>query len=345
MAQVTHVDIGDLMVAQATFKNAAGADADPTNLTVKQQDPAGTETVLLNNVATSGLNAGTTPVAKTATGIYKLSPGVEATLSGWYAFNFKGTGAVAAAEEFLYVADPSEFTTNSGISTRALVTLSEARDWLQHTQQEMPEGLEVVRVINDVSDRIHYEAAREFKPLGANPAIRLFPIDPGGAPDPWYVDGQYMGDRNRWNRTINVGDLAAVPTTVEILDRDWTTVLETVSAGEITSHPMVREPWEPIQALELHSDAGNLSAGMRLRVTGTWGFPEVPGNIRQAALDAIAAILDRDVENYSTDLAPLQQAGPGTNVIVTGSSSRMLNMPASSLYTAWSYRPKFIAET
>ena len=133
MAQISHIDIGDLIVAQATFKNAAGADTDPTNLTVRQQDPAGAETVLLNNVATSGLNAGTSPVAKTATGVYKLNPGVEATMPGQYVFNFKGTGAVAAAAEFLYIADPSEFVTDSGISSRALVTLAEARDWLQNT--------------------------------------------------------------------------------------------------------------------------------------------------------------------------------------------------------------------
>ena len=342
MAQVTHVDIGDLMVPQATFKNAAGADTDPTNLTVKQQAPDGTETVLYTGLV-SALNAGTSPVAKTATGVFKLNPGVEAVAAGYYVFNFKGTGAVAAAEEFVYAADPSEFVTNSGISDRALVTFFEVRDWLQHTQQEMPDALEVIRVINDVSDRIHYEAAREFKAQGANPAIRLFAIPAMSSPDPWYVDGEYLGNSNIWSRTVSIGDLAATPTLVEIIDQDWTTVVETVAAGDVTAHPMNREPWEPIQALELHSDVAALSSGMRLRVTGTWGFPQVPGNIRQAALDAIAATLDRDVESYSTDLAPMQAQGEGTNVIIMGRSPRLLNMPPSALATAWSYRPKFIA--
>ena len=265
MAQISHIDIGDLIVAQATFKNAAGADTDPTNLTVRQQDPAGAETVLLNNVATSGLNAGTSPVAKTATGVYKLNPGVEATMPGQYVFNFKGTGAVAAAAEFLYIADPSEFVTDSGISSRALVTLAEARDWLQNTIQTNPDDNEIVRVINDVSDRIHYEAAREFKVAGANPQVRLFHIEQMSSPDPWYIDGQYVGDRNIWSRTVSVGDLAATPTLVRILDTDWTTPLETVAAGDITAHPMNREPWEPIQALELHSDVAALSPGCASR--------------------------------------------------------------------------------
>jgi hypothetical protein len=82
---------------------------------------------------------------------------------------------------------------------------------------------------------------------------------------------------------------------------------------------------------------------MRLEVTGTWGFPAVPGNIRQAALDAIAAVLDRDVESYSTDLAPMQQQGEGTNVIIMGRSPRLLSLPPAALAVAWSYRPKFIA--
>ena len=164
--------------------------------------------------------------------------------------------------------------------------------------------------------------------------MRLFHIEQMSSPDPWYIDGQYVGDRNIWSRTVSVGDLAATPTLVRILDTDWTTPLETVAAGDITAHPMNREPWEPIQALELHSDVAALSPGMRLEVTGTWGFPAVPGNIRQAALDAIASVLDRDVESYSTDLAPMQAQGEGTNVIIMGRSPRLLSLPPAALAVA-----------
>ena len=107
-----------------------------------------------------------------------------------------------------------------------------------------PDFTRLARVINDVSDRIHYEAAREFKVAGVNPQVRLFPIENVSSPDPWYVDGQYMGDRNIWSRTVSVGDLAATPTLVRILDTDWTTSLETVAAGDITAHPITREPWD-----------------------------------------------------------------------------------------------------
>ena len=342
MAQVTHSDVGDLLVPQATFKNAAGTDTDPTNLVVKQQEPDGTETVLYTGLV-SALNGSSTPVAKTATGVFKLNPGAVADAAGRWVFNFAGTGAVTAAEEFIYAVDPSEFASDSGLSDQALVTLSEARDWLQHEQQELPDGLEIVRVINDVSNRIHREAAREFRASGAQPQIRLFQIPNHSAPDPWYIDGQFMGDRNIWSRTVPIGDLAAAPTLVEIIDRDWSTIVETVAAADYTAHPLNRAPDEPIEALELHTDVAALTSGMRLRVTGTWGFPQVPGNIRQAALDGIAAVLDRDVESYSTDLAPLQQQGEGTNVLILGRTARMLNLPASVLATAWDYRPKFIA--
>jgi hypothetical protein len=336
VAQIQHKDQGDIWTPQATF-TVAGTPTDPTNITVRIKKPDGTVTVL--GPVAGGTGGG--GITRVSAGVFKTD--ITLDDAGYWFARFEGTGTAAAAEDHQAIVDPSEFYETAQLGTRALVGMAEARDWLQHTQQEAPDGLELARVINDVSDRIHYEAAREFKAAGTNPAIRLFPIENMSSPDPWYVDGQYMGDRNIWSRTVNVGDLASAPTLVRILDTDWTTSLETVAAGDMTLHPVNREAWEPIQAIELHSDVTSLSPGMRLEVTGTWGFPAVPGNIRQAALDAIAAVLDRDVESYSTDLAPMQAQGEGTNVIIMGRSPRLLSLPPAALAVAWSYRPRYIA--
>lgn len=222
------------------------------------------------------------------------------------------------------------------VGPRALVTLAEARDWLNVATSFTGENTEIERVIDDVSDRMHQESGREFKAAGTNPQTRTFPVTWRGRSSPFYIDGDYAGELNPLRRTIRVGDLASF-TQAQILDTDWTTVLETVAMADITSHPTVRQEWEPIRELEFHSDVTSLSEGMRVAVTGNFGFPAVPGNVRQAVLDAIAATFDRDVEHYRQDLgAP--SPGEGGTVIVVGGSQRLLSMPPAAIAVAWSYR-------
>ena len=71
----------------------------------------------------------------------------------------------------------------------------------------------------------------------------------------------------------------------------------------------MRQSWQPIRALNFNARYLTLYAGYRCEVTSTWGFPQVPGNIRQATLDAIAYTLDRDVEHYKDDLGPVSGGG------------------------------------
>src|SRR5262245_58926884 len=118
---------------------------------------------------------------------------------------------------------------------------------------------------------------------------------------------------------------------VRLLDRDWTTLIENVSLATITGHPMVREAWEPIRRLEFRFDVTPVREWMRVEVTGTWGFPAVPGNLRQAVLDAVAWVLDRDVEHYSEDLGPSQEGG---NVVLIGQGQRTISLPLSALEVA-----------
>jgi hypothetical protein len=75
-----------------------------------------------------------------------------------------------------------------------------------------------------------------------------------------------------------------------------------------------------------------------VRVTGTWGFPAVPGNVRQAVLEAVVAAMDRDVEHYRTDLGmgPTQEGGGA--VLQVTAKPMFLSMPPSVLAVAWKYR-------
>jgi hypothetical protein len=215
------------------------------------------------------------------------------------------------------------------LSTRALVTLDEARDWLNLATGNTVEDDELRKVINDISDRAHQEAQREFKAIGTNPQTRDFPVD-----DYALMTGE-----------VHIGDAAAV-TSVQLIDSDWSTVLETVDTADWQARPLVRQEWEPIRRIKLNylNGASYLRAGYLVRVTGTFGFPVVPKNVRQAVLDAIVAVVDRDVEHYRQDLGAMSsQEGQGGNVImIGGGGQRILSMPPTALAVLWSYRDPLV---
>ena len=290
MARIEHKDIGDRLTPQATF-TVAGSPTDPTQIVVKQQDPAGVESHVTTASSPATLTTASTPLARMSAGVFKLSPGIAATLAGHWFFRFEATGAAESAEDFQYDVDPSEFYTP--LSARALVGLAETKDFLQVANVSTTNDLEIVRAINDVSELAHSVAEREFKTFDTTATARLFSVD----------DFAYR------NRIVRVGDLASAPSLVRVLASDWTTVVSTVAVGDYTAHPTNRETWAPIRALEIKSTVLRPAYGQRVEVTGNWGFPAVPGHLRQAVLEAVAARLDRDVEHYSQDVAPRAEAG------------------------------------
>jgi hypothetical protein len=340
MAQIGHYDVGDLWTPQATF-TVSGTPTDPTTLLVRLQNAAGVESEIANVANPSALGTSSSPVARPSVGVFRLNPGVSLDAAGYWFVKFTGTGTAAAAETHQAIVDPDDFVSDGGLSTRALVGLAETKDWLQQMQLSTAEDLDLVRVINDISDRMHFESGREFKVSGSNPQTRTFVADPRGLSDPWYVDGEYLGERSTARRKIDVGDLTSF-TQVQIIDDDWSTVLETVATSDITAHPTVRQTWEPIRSLEFQTDVTRLAPGMRIAVAGTWGFPAVPGNVRQAVLDAVASIYDRDVTHWRQDLAPVAQTQEGGTVVMVGGSQRLLSLPPSAVAVAWSYRDNWL---
>jgi hypothetical protein len=335
MAQINHFDQGDVWTPQATF-TVSGAPTDPTNITARVKHSDGTVDVL--GPVAGGTGGG--GITRVSTGVFKITVSLDD--AGYWFARFEGTGVAAATEEHQAIVDPSQFYESAQLGTRALVGLAETKDWLQSQQINTGEDLDLARVINDVSDRFHYEASREFKPIGTNPQTRSFVIEARGPSDRWYIDGDYVGERSSARRSLRVGDLTSF-TQVQIIDDvDWTTVLATVPLTSITAHPTVREPWEPVRKLEFRSDVTRLAPGMRVSVSGNWGFPAVPGNVRQAVLDAVAAIYDRNVEHYSQDLGTPSTSEGGT-VVMIGGSQRLLSLPPAAITVAWSYRDSWIA--
>lgn len=94
-------------------------------------------------------------------------------------------------------------------------------------------------------------------------------------------------DMNAWharNRRVMIGDASTV-TAVEIADQGGDTV-ETVSSSDYVAVPRTRQSWEPIVGLWFpplsDTPASWLGPGYVLKVTGTWGFPSVPNDVRLA---------------------------------------------------------------
>jgi hypothetical protein len=324
-AKIPHADIGDRLTPQATF-TVEGSPTDPSQIVVKQKIGEAAATTVTTASSPGTLTTSSTPLARMSAGVFKLSPGISATVAGHWAFRFEATGTAESAEDFQYDVDPSEFYDGAGLSARALVSLQEAKDWLQVQNVDTANDLELVRVINDVSELAHSEAGREFKRVDttSSATIRLFEVD-------------QLAYQNKF---VQIGDLSTTPTLVRVLATDWATSVGTVTG--YATYPRSREAWAPITALQFKQTDLTPMPGQIVEVTGVWGFPLVPGTVRQAVLDEIAAVMDRDVEHYRQDLAPAT-AGQGQNVIVFGNRPSFLPMNPRTLSVLRGFRPPLVA--
>lgn len=125
------------------------------------------------------------------------------------------------------------------------------------------------RLITAISDEIHRNAGREFKAISPADSVRRFEIGP----------------EHRRSRIVRIGDLSTDPTAVKIVDYDQSTVVQTVTAANYVPLPRDREEWQSYTAIHLPPRsplAVSLATGHLLEVTGTWGFPSVPDDIREA---------------------------------------------------------------
>lgn len=160
------------------------------------------------------------------------------------------------------------------LSSRALCSLEDVKDFLRS-----PDGTQfddtLTRMVNAASAALHRESCREFKAAGAAGA-RV--IDVGSA---------YRHPFELW-----IGDLASAPSVIEVIDAAGSVVATYGAGGSLSVAeacvllPVNRpEDWRPITGVRFRlASQSALVRGGQVRVTGTWGFPEVPDDVRQAAI-------------------------------------------------------------
>jgi hypothetical protein len=77
-----------------------------------------------------------------------------------------------------------------------------------------------------------------------------------------------------------------------------------------------------------------------LRVVGSWGFPQVPAEIKQACMDTVAYWIERDVEHYTQDLGVQTTETAGTVIIGRGQyPTKILPLPPEVHSRVAQYQP------
>lgn len=163
-----------------------------------------------------------------------------------------------------------------------LCTLDEVRDWLGLKPENVAHDAKLERLISSVSSKIIRKTGREFVSRDAvftdpgNPAYgaitvptttRTFRLGLYASPE------LYVGDLAELTSATVNGNAASIAT--------WQTL------------PDDGPPWSRLWLDAARSLA--FPAGSVVAVTGKWGFPEIPDEIRQAAIDQVKAWFDRSI--------------------------------------------------
>lgn len=207
-------------------------------------------------------------------------------------------GATYASEELVVTSD--YFTPAAPSSTSSLCSVADVKATDVAGLANVGTDLDslIADVIVEASRMILAHTGRRFAPTDTDPTVRLHEM--GGA---WR------------SREIPVTDLAAAPTLVRVLEQDAATLVQSLAATDYVALPLNREAWEPITTLRLLETAP-VGPGLVLEVTGRHGWPEIPADVRRAAIITVVAWLrnDRALTNQSPDQfepgSPPQRALP-----------------------------------
>jgi hypothetical protein len=223
----------------------------------------------------------------TGSGIYTATITAPA-IAGVYVLAWDDGSGTWAAEELVVTATGSPAPAPSGGD---LCTLSDVQAIV-----DIPEAHEdlVQRLIAAASAAITRVAGRTFA-VASNPQTRTFKV----------------GDFAR-SRVVPIDDLGDTPTEVLILDEDGNELAE-VDLSAVMTRPLNRDPDEPITGLRIGAAAGSLARHYLLQVTGDFGFPAVPEDVRQAAITQVREWYVRDPSRFGDAFQPAE-AEPGAIV-------------------------------
>lgn len=170
----------------------------------------------------------------------------------------------------------------------------------------------ILDLIDSGSQRIHEVSGREFVALNDTGEVDANNVWPAPAAvvrsfdvvlNPVTPNDPAVGTRRA--RVLKIGDLASF-TSLQYGD-PWVPASRfAIAAQNVRAKPLNRAPWQPIRLLEV---LGDVWSGQVYDVTGVWGFPQVPPDIRQACASQCAIWLGRDLRNFSQAFLEAAAAG------------------------------------
>jgi hypothetical protein len=273
MADSTY-QIGDAVPLEATFRNAAGTPTNPSAVTLTVRAPDGTIT--------------TPTPTNTGPGVWHYD--LSVTQPGLWWYTFKGTGTVQAADRRSFYVQNDWTTTAGPLGPHALVTLEEAREYVLESVTDNSQDHKLVRRINAYSEAVWQYTRREWTTTTG--ATRVF---------------QYRG---YGMLSLAPYDLRTATAVVAFTDLP-TTYQVTLAAGTTTAYPMYElkpaggttegtyrwldprfglQPFPYISEMWDGWPPTNVTAWNRefqVSITGDWGIPAVPADVKEAVLIAI----------------------------------------------------------
>lgn len=206
-----------------------------------------------------------------------------------------------------------------------LCSIADVKRYIGETSDDYDD--EIADLVAAASQAFLSRTRRELRPFTANPSTRVFDIDADVIAE----------------RSILPGDLASFSNVV--IKAPDGTLMQTVDVSTVVGLPRIREPWRPIAELAfLRGLTGSAilsvggsrygAPGYTLEVTGSWGFPQVPADIRREVKKIAAAGLARDVKRTSKTFS---EQAPG---FTAGGS--MHEFPLSAEQCAARYRDRYV---
>lgn len=145
------------------------------------------------------------------------------------------------------------------------------------------------RLITAESRTWHEDTGREFSAIA--PAVNTRRFD--------------LGSYREESRKVRIGDASTV-STVKIIAADQTTEVATVSSANYVLLERVREEWQPITALWFPPSSPSPATFVWdnvLEVTGTWGFPAIPADVKEGVAAMVIFRYMNDVTTAGTRFA------------------------------------------
>lgn len=173
------------------------------------------------------------------------------------------------------------------LATNALISLDEARGFIQKNEEETEQDEEIIRLINSASEEIQNHTRREFAPAGEYGEDRVFV----------YVGGRYLDLAPYDLRAVEAVTLATdLESPVKLTKDEW----------RLRPMPARDGVYQTIRLLSLPEDTRiTLPEGetqFEVTVTGEWGFAEVPEDVKHWCKVTVATWLRKDVAAFSTTL-------------------------------------------